>query len=383
MYDLAPVMPAISPSLDLNLQNTYGALLIGCFLSVAVWGISLVQTYMSENEQVLTPSRVGARYEKDPPQLKLMYYKRITLSAIDTANEILVLRSVWPALILHWGRVDILGRSEGTVELIHHVWVASVVGDGSFRVFCWSWAFKHAVVSSGKQTQQLTAVAISLRAPGAATDILIAGVTIYILNQPRAQIPGTLLLNLNACKFISPVQTNIDLGEITWSENRTRTESGETIPQRLSTGPAYLSQAASGSATLQKLTLTLPEDHHVMKAGEARVPLVYIVAIWKHVSTDNKRGEGTFGSFESVGDSASVSYTARTDSGSSVTSPWNGAASSSGEVTSREGTGRADGGGSAGRESQLYRLQHRCPSLWVDNARVHGTVVGRGFVRKS
>ncbi|KAJ6511115.1 hypothetical protein C8R45DRAFT_1089240 [Mycena sanguinolenta] len=337
-------MPAISPSLDLNLQNTYGALLIGCFLSVAVWGISLVQTIL-----------YFMMYEKDPPQLKLMI---LFLIAIDTVNEILVLRSVWPALILHWGRVDILGRSEGTVELIHHVWVAAIVAAVvqsyyTRRIYTcanfyvqrstshlsdsqWSemahsvssvglgpynfLAFKHAAVSSGKQTQQLTAVAISLRATGAATDILIAGVMIYLLNQPRTQIPGllwriiilsinsgawtailavldfifivafpvdftfcifelplcslylsTLLLNLNARKFISPVQTNIDLGEITWSENRTRTESGETIPQQLSTGPAYLSQAASGSATLQKLTLTLPEDLHVMKAGEARV----------------------------------------------------------------------------------------------------------------
>ncbi|KAJ6478236.1 hypothetical protein C8R45DRAFT_1101626 [Mycena sanguinolenta] len=326
-------MSAVPPSFDLNLQNTYGALLIGCFLSVAVWGVSLVQTIL-----------YFMMYEKDPPQLKLMI---LFLIAIDTANEILVLKSVWPALILHWGRVDVLGKSEGTVELIHHVWVAAIVAAAVQSYYTWRiykfsgrrcfipclliplilWqlvglgpynflAFGHAAVSAGKQTRQLTAVAISLRATGAATDILIAGAMIHLLNQSRTQIPimrverllsriiilsinsgawtamlaaldfifivafpvdftfcifelplcslylSTLLLNLNARKFINPVQTltSIDLGEITWNENRTHNESGGIIPQRVSTGPLYLSQTESGSATLEKLTLTQPEE---------------------------------------------------------------------------------------------------------------------------
>ncbi|KAJ7236100.1 hypothetical protein B0H12DRAFT_1222533 [Mycena haematopus] len=194
------------PILDLNLQSTYGVLLIGCFFSVAVWGVSLVQTIL-----------YFMMYETDPWKLKLMI---LFLIAVDTANEILVLRSVWPGLILHWGRVDVLGKSEGTIELIHHVWVAAIVAAVVQSYYTWriytfsgrkrlipgllipliSWqiiglgpynflAFGHAAVSAGKQTKQLTAVAISLRATGAATDIIIAGSMIYLLNQSRIEVP--------------------------------------------------------------------------------------------------------------------------------------------------------------------------------------------------
>ncbi|KAF7353505.1 hypothetical protein MSAN_01540100 [Mycena sanguinolenta] len=248
MCDPPLVMSVVPESLDLNLQSTYGALLIGSFFSVAVWGVSLVQTIL-----------YFMMYEKDPRKLKFMI------------------------LFLMFG---------------------------------------HASISAGKQTRQLTAIAISLRASGAATDILIAGTMIYLLNQPCVHIPSmssrtrrllsriiilsinsgawtailavldfifivafpvdftfcifelplcslylsTLLLNLNARKFIEPVQTNISLADITWSGDRTRSQSGETIPHELSAGPAYLSQAhSSATLQLQKLTLTLPGDMHVIK----------------------------------------------------------------------------------------------------------------------
>ncbi|KAF7341060.1 hypothetical protein MSAN_02092100 [Mycena sanguinolenta] len=339
VYDFAPVMSAVPESLELNLQSTYGALLIGCFFSVAVWGVSLVQTIL-----------YFMMYENDSWKLKFMI---LFLIAVDTANEILLLRSVWPALILHWGRADILVKSEGTIELIHHVWVAALVAAAVQSYYTWriytfsgqkrlvpfllipliSWqilglgpynflVFGHATVSAGKQTRQLTAVAISIRATGAATDIFIAGAMIYLLNQPYAHIPSmssktrkllsriiilsinsgawtailavldfifivafpvdftfcivelplcsvylsTLLLNLNVRKFIDPVETTIGLTDITWTGNA-RSESGETIPpQGLSAGPVYSSQADSGLSTLQKLTRTLPEDIHMSKS---------------------------------------------------------------------------------------------------------------------
>ncbi|KAJ7889614.1 hypothetical protein B0H13DRAFT_883937, partial [Mycena leptocephala] len=215
-------MATVPPSLDLNLQSTYGALLIGCFFSVAVWGVSFVQTIL-----------YFMMYEKDSGKLKLLVLFLIT---VDTANEILVLRSVWPALILHWGRVDILGKSEGTVELIHHVWVAAIVAAAVQLYYTWriytlngrkrllpclllpliAWqiiglgpyyylALGHTTVSAGKQTQELTALAISLRASGAAADILIAGTMIYLLSRPRVHFNRTqkmvfrlLVLSINS-----------------------------------------------------------------------------------------------------------------------------------------------------------------------------------------
>ncbi|KAJ7248180.1 hypothetical protein B0H12DRAFT_1235087 [Mycena haematopus] len=330
MRDPAPAMAAAPVSLDLNLQSTYGVLLIGCFLSAAVWGVSFVQTIL-----------YFMMYEKDPWKLKLLI---LFLILVDTANEILVLRSVWPGLILHWGRVDVLGKSEGTIELIHHVWVAAIVAAAVQSYYTWriytlsgrkllvpyllipliSWqiiglapynflAFGHTTVSAGKQTKQLTAVAISLRATGAATDILIAGAMIYLLTHSRAQFTSgawtailavldfisilafpidftfcifelplcslylsTLLLNLNARTFINNVHTSIDLADMTRSGDRTRSESGGTIhfvpqPQghRLSTGTTFLSQDDSGSTALQKYTLTSREDMGAEKPEDA------------------------------------------------------------------------------------------------------------------
>ncbi|KAJ6481880.1 hypothetical protein C8R45DRAFT_1100285 [Mycena sanguinolenta] len=331
-------MAAVPVGLDLDLQSTYGVLLIGCFLSAAVWGVTFVQTIL-----------YFMMYEKDPWKLKLLI---LCLIAIDTANEILVLRSVWPGLILHWGRVEVLGKSEGTIELIHHVWVAAIVAAAVQSYYTWriytlsgrkwlvpcllskipliSWqiiglgpynflAFGHSTVSAGKQTQQLTAVAISLRATGAATDILIAGAMIYLLSQTRSQFRSTqrlvsallvlsvnsgawtavlavldfisilafpvdftfcifelplcslylstLLLNLNARKFINRVDASIDLVDMTRSGNRAHSESATTIhfvsprhTHRLSTGTAVLSQAESGLTTVQKFTSTSRED---------------------------------------------------------------------------------------------------------------------------
>jgi len=61
MCDPDLVMAAVPASLDLNLQSTYGVLLIGCFFSAAVWGVSFVQTVL-----------YFMMYEKDPWKLKLL-----------------------------------------------------------------------------------------------------------------------------------------------------------------------------------------------------------------------------------------------------------------------------------------------------------------------
>jgi len=167
-----------------------------------VWGVTVVQTIL-----------YSFMYTKDPLKLKLLVW---FLMAIDTANQVLVLKSVWPALILHWGQVEILAKSEGTLELIHHVWVAAIVGLGVQSYYVWriyvlsrrrlifpcllmilvAWqiiglapyyflVFGKVTVSAGKQSEQLTAVAISLRASGAGVDVLIATAMVYLLLRPR------------------------------------------------------------------------------------------------------------------------------------------------------------------------------------------------------
>ncbi|KAJ6511529.1 hypothetical protein C8R47DRAFT_737566 [Mycena vitilis] len=316
--------------LDLNLQSTYGTLLIGCFLSAAVWGVSFVQTFL-----------YFMMYERDSRKLKFSYCQ----SVIDTANEIVVLKSVWPALILHWGRVDILGKSEGTIELIHHVWVAAIVAAVVQSYYTWriytlsgrkrlipcllipliAWqiiglgpynflALGHAAVSAGKQTQQLTAVAISLRATGAAADILITVSMIYLLTKPNAQFTSTqklvfrllvlsinsgawtailavldfisivalpvdftfcifelpicslylstLLVNLNARKFLSELPTSMDLRDMSGNRNTNQSASAGTIHFVQQSGTAYLSSQADSavSPAVKKVTLHPTED---------------------------------------------------------------------------------------------------------------------------
>ncbi|KAJ7026591.1 hypothetical protein C8F04DRAFT_1125090 [Mycena alexandri] len=330
-------------SLDLNLQSTYGVLLIGCFLSAAVWGVSFVQTFL-----------YFMMYERDSIKLKLLV---LFLIAVDTANEILVLRSVWPALILHWGRVDILGKSEGTIELIHHVWVAAIVAAGVQSYYTWriytlsgrkrllpcilipliAWqiiglgpynflALGHAAVSAGKQTQQLTAVAISLRAAGAATDIVITAAMLYLLSKPEAQFTSTkrlvfrllvlsinsgtwtailavldfisilafpidftfcifelpicslylstLLVNLNARKFLTNNNESMDLRDLS-DRNQNVSSVLESIhfvqrtpdASSLGTTAAYLSQGSGSTGDLKKIVTSSEKDGGLRSDG--------------------------------------------------------------------------------------------------------------------
>ncbi|KAF7342200.1 hypothetical protein MVEN_01807900 [Mycena venus] len=337
-------MATAPAGLDLNLQSTYGALLIGCFLSVAVWGVSVVQTIL-----------YFMMYDKDPRKLKLLV---LMLTVVDTANEILVLKSVWPGLISHWGRVDILGKSEGTIELIHHVWVAAIVAVAVQSFYTWRiytlsrrkrlvpcvlhgklldldptpaynfLAFGHNTVSAGKQTQQLTAIAISLRAAGAAADIIITAAMIHLLCRPRSQFTNTekmvfrllilsinsgawtavlaildlisivafptkftfiifelpicslylssLLVNLNVRKFISDIpQTTIDLSDMS-GDIVTPRNFGEPIRfvQQLDypvQESRDFSQSDPGSSTARKITSQSAEDVDLETLGAVAI----------------------------------------------------------------------------------------------------------------
>ncbi|KAJ7265016.1 hypothetical protein C8J57DRAFT_1330658 [Mycena rebaudengoi] len=190
-----PLSMSVPP---INLQPTYGSLLIGCFLSSVIWGISCLQLFI-----------YFLIYNQDHWKLQLIV---AFLFLMDTANQILVIKSVWPPLILEWGRIEVLAKSEGTLELIHHVWVSAIVSVGVQLFFVrriyvfsgskkWfscllvllsSWqiiglapynylVFGRAPISAGKQSEQLTAVSVSTRASAAAVDMLIAVSMVYLL----------------------------------------------------------------------------------------------------------------------------------------------------------------------------------------------------------
>ncbi|KAH9918267.1 uncharacterized protein B0H18DRAFT_958007 [Fomitopsis serialis] len=89
----------------LNIQSSYGALMIGCFLSCAVWGMSCLQVYGSSDRR----------------SLKLLDIRRIA----STIDEILLLECMWPVLILQWGKVE--GLSVIQEGIVQHVWVSGIM----------------------------------------------------------------------------------------------------------------------------------------------------------------------------------------------------------------------------------------------------------------
>ncbi|THH21273.1 hypothetical protein EW146_g254 [Bondarzewia mesenterica] len=110
LSDMSCPIPDENPII-LNLTSTSGALLFGSFLSCVVWGASSFQTFL-----------YFMNYESDPTSLKVMVS---VLWVLDTANEILVLKSNWLILILEYGRISNLTVSQP--ELMHHTWVEAMV----------------------------------------------------------------------------------------------------------------------------------------------------------------------------------------------------------------------------------------------------------------
>ncbi|KAG5715658.1 hypothetical protein E4T56_gene547 [Termitomyces sp. T112] len=103
-------LPTENPYI-LNIQDFYGYNLIGSFFSSAVWGVSCLQLFI-----------FYMKSELDPTFLKILL---VSLWVLDTVNEVLMLKSNWPVLILQYGRIAGLGEIQP--ELMHHVWVQFTV----------------------------------------------------------------------------------------------------------------------------------------------------------------------------------------------------------------------------------------------------------------
>ncbi|KAL5531032.1 hypothetical protein ACEPAG_3908 [Sanghuangporus baumii] len=95
----------------LNIESSYGALLIGCFFSCVVWGITCLQVFWYF-------------YHNDTDNMSRKAFV-FFLWIVDTVNEILILKPMWPVLILQWGKVA--GLSDIQNEMTHHVWVSGIV----------------------------------------------------------------------------------------------------------------------------------------------------------------------------------------------------------------------------------------------------------------
>ncbi|KAK0460562.1 uncharacterized protein EV420DRAFT_1532945 [Desarmillaria tabescens] len=96
----------------LDLTSSYGSLLVGSWLACAMWGVSSLQVFI----YYMNSANV------DPRFLKFLIG---ALWMFDTTNELLILKAQWRGLIHQYGRIEGLG--ETPVELLHHIWVETIV----------------------------------------------------------------------------------------------------------------------------------------------------------------------------------------------------------------------------------------------------------------
>ncbi|KAF8213911.1 hypothetical protein K438DRAFT_1956003 [Mycena galopus ATCC 62051] len=95
----------------LDLSASYGALIIAAYISCALWGINVMQTYI-----------YYWSYPDDSLAVKTLV---AFLIIVDTAHKILVTKVPWFTLIQNWGRVSaILASPE---EALHEAWVGSII----------------------------------------------------------------------------------------------------------------------------------------------------------------------------------------------------------------------------------------------------------------
>ncbi|KAJ3984476.1 hypothetical protein F5890DRAFT_1474551 [Lentinula detonsa] len=106
----------------LDLSSSYGALIIAAYISCAMWGINVIQTYIYywNNPNDPWPTKL-LFYYLDVVQELLIDDTRI----VDTAHKILVTKVPWFTLIQNWGRVSAILASPQ--EALHEAWVGSII----------------------------------------------------------------------------------------------------------------------------------------------------------------------------------------------------------------------------------------------------------------
>ncbi|KAJ3785738.1 hypothetical protein GGU10DRAFT_375550 [Lentinula aff. detonsa] len=223
----------------INLMSTFGAVMVGSFLSSILWGISTFQVYLY----------FVTYYDSDSWKMKALI---AFLWACDTANEVLIIKANFRVPILNWG--DVSGINNQQLELMDHT-VTEVLpftqcraGAGFMNVdFCrrplllyWSKAvnkgrwymallmlilscwlmigtivyliFGYGRFISTLSTQKEVALNMTLRAAAVVVDIAIAVNMIYLLRaqnsvlfkSSRRMVNRILLLSVNS-SFVTAV----------------------------------------------------------------------------------------------------------------------------------------------------------------------------------
>ncbi|TFK73510.1 hypothetical protein BDN72DRAFT_834639 [Pluteus cervinus] len=187
-----PVNPVV-----LNIFDIYGVILIGNFFACILWGIAIMQTFL-----------YFLNYGSDHWGIKALVCWCIL---VDTANQVLMLKGVFPVLILQYGRIA--GLFESQIELLHHNYIAACVAVSVqqfflYRIYIFSgrnWIFPllmqplvwwqvigtipynvivmpHNSLATISQTKVMD-IAISLRCTMCAVDVLIAIAMAYLLKR--------------------------------------------------------------------------------------------------------------------------------------------------------------------------------------------------------
>ncbi|KAH8997118.1 hypothetical protein EDB86DRAFT_926071 [Lactarius hatsudake] len=87
----------------LHIKTTLGAILLGCMLSTALSGMTIVQTFL-----------YFRLYPKDPARIKLMV---VGILLLDATHAALMCASTWNYLVLNFGNEDIADRIPITIGL--------------------------------------------------------------------------------------------------------------------------------------------------------------------------------------------------------------------------------------------------------------------------
>ncbi|PBK95032.1 hypothetical protein ARMGADRAFT_1163742 [Armillaria gallica] len=98
--------------ITLDLTSSYGSLLVGSWLACAMWGVSSLQVFI----YYMNSGNI------DPRFLRILVG---VLWVFDTTNGILILKGQWRVLIHQYGRIQ--GLEETPLELLHHIWVETIV----------------------------------------------------------------------------------------------------------------------------------------------------------------------------------------------------------------------------------------------------------------
>ncbi|PBK63894.1 hypothetical protein ARMSODRAFT_1023540 [Armillaria solidipes] len=114
-----------------DLTTSYGSLLVGSWLSCAMWGVSSLQVfiyYMNSGDfdpQFLRILVYFGTYFIRVEQETGLLTCRLENRVFDTTNGLLVLKGQWRVLIHEYGKIGDLGDTQ--FEILHHTWIESIV----------------------------------------------------------------------------------------------------------------------------------------------------------------------------------------------------------------------------------------------------------------